>query len=64
MRDSRFIYTSDGVFSAILFGLFAGLAIGKVTEHYTGTGTAGQGDCSPVALPDRRRRSLPASVLA
>ena len=32
-------YTSNGVFFAILFGLGAGLAIGKVTEHYTGTGT-------------------------
>ena len=31
--------TSNGVFFAILFGLAAGLAIGKVTEHYTGTGT-------------------------
>jgi K(+)-stimulated pyrophosphate-energized sodium pump len=34
-----FVYTSNGVFFAILFGLFAGLAIGKITEHYTGTGT-------------------------
>jgi K(+)-stimulated pyrophosphate-energized sodium pump len=34
-----FQYTSNGVFCAILFGLFAGLAIGKVTEFYTGTGT-------------------------
>jgi len=32
-------YTANGVFYAILLGLFAGLAIGKVTEHYTGTGT-------------------------
>ncbi|MCG8648672.1 MAG: V-type H(+)-translocating pyrophosphatase, partial [Pirellulales bacterium] len=32
-------YTSNGVFCAILFGLAAGLAIGKVTEFYTGTGT-------------------------
>ena len=32
-------YTSNGVFFAILMGLAAGLAIGKVTEHYTGTGT-------------------------
>ena len=31
--------TSNGVFFAILFGLGAGLAIGKITEHYTGTGT-------------------------
>ncbi|MEO1619216.1 MAG: sodium-translocating pyrophosphatase [Planctomycetota bacterium] len=34
-----FVYTSNGVFFAILFGLAAGLAIGKVTEFYTGTGT-------------------------
>ena len=32
-------YTSNGVFVAILFGLGAGLGIGKVTEFYTGTGT-------------------------
>ena len=32
-------YTSFGVFLSIIFGLAAGLAIGKVTEHYTGTGT-------------------------
>lgn len=31
--------TSNGVFFAILFGLAAGLLIGKITEHYTGTGT-------------------------
>ena len=30
--------TSNGVFFAILFGLGAGLAIGKITEYYTGTG--------------------------
>ncbi len=35
-----FEYTSNGVFIAILFGLGAGLGIGKVTEFYTGTGTA------------------------
>ena len=34
-----FEYTSNGVFFAILFGLGAGLGIGKVTEFYTGTGT-------------------------
>ncbi|MEM8910231.1 MAG: sodium-translocating pyrophosphatase [Planctomycetota bacterium] len=34
-----FVYTSNGVFFAILFGLAAGLGIGKVTEFYTGTGT-------------------------
>jgi len=32
-------YSSMGVFYAILMGLASGLAIGKVTEHYTGTGT-------------------------
>lgn len=32
-------YTSLGVFGAIVFGLVAGLAIGKITEYYTGTGT-------------------------
>ena len=32
-------YTSMGVFWATLFGLGSGLAIGLVTEHYTGTGT-------------------------
>jgi K(+)-stimulated pyrophosphate-energized sodium pump len=32
-------YTSDGVFFAIIIGLIAGLAIGKITEYYTGTGT-------------------------
>ncbi len=31
--------TSNGVFFATLFGLAAGLIIGLVTEHYTGTGT-------------------------
>jgi K(+)-stimulated pyrophosphate-energized sodium pump len=34
-----FEYTSNGVFFAIVFGLAAGLAIGKITEFYTGTGT-------------------------
>ena len=34
-----FQYSSDGVFYAIIIGLIAGLAIGKITEHYTGTGT-------------------------
>ncbi len=33
------IFTSNGVFLSILIGLGAGLAIGKVTEYYTGTGT-------------------------
>ncbi len=32
-------YTSTGVFWATIFGLSAGLLIGLVTEHYTGTGT-------------------------
>ncbi len=32
-------YSSNGVFFATLAGLFAGLAIGKITEYYTGTGT-------------------------
>ncbi len=32
-------YNSLGVFFAVLFGLAAGLLIGIVTEHYTGTGT-------------------------
>lgn len=33
------IYSSIGVFWAVLAGLVAGLAVGKVTEYYTGTGT-------------------------
>jgi len=32
-------YTSMGVFYAVIIGLISGLAIGKVTEYYTGTGT-------------------------
>lgn len=32
-------YFSSGVFYATLFGLIAGLLIGLITEHYTGTGT-------------------------
>ncbi|MBU3821926.1 sodium-translocating pyrophosphatase [Flavobacteriaceae bacterium XHP0103] len=32
-------YTSMGVFWATIAGLVAGLLVGKVTEHYTGTGT-------------------------
>ncbi len=31
-------YTANGVFFAILFGLASGLAIGYITEYYTGTG--------------------------
>jgi len=37
--DTLMNYSSDGVFYAIIIGLVAGLAIGKITEHYTGTGT-------------------------
>jgi len=33
-------YTSLGVFYATVIGLFSGLGIGMITEHYTGTGTA------------------------
>ncbi|MDP5231929.1 MAG: sodium-translocating pyrophosphatase [Cellulophaga sp.] len=32
-------YTANGVFFATLAGLVAGLAVGKITEYYTGTGT-------------------------
>ncbi len=32
-------YSSLGVFFAIVTGLISGLAIGKITEYYTGTGT-------------------------
>ena len=32
-------YGSTGIFLAIVFGLVAGLAIGYITEYYTGTGT-------------------------
>ena len=32
-------YTSMGVFWATIAGLVAGLAVGKITEYYTGTGT-------------------------
>ncbi len=32
-------YGSMGVFFAVIAGLVAGLAVGKVTEYYTGTGT-------------------------
>ena len=32
-------FTSQGVFIATLIGLLAGLGIGLITEHYTGTGT-------------------------
>ena len=33
-------YTSIGVFYATVIGLAAGLGIGLITEHYTGTGTS------------------------
>ncbi|MDA8632188.1 sodium-translocating pyrophosphatase [Verrucomicrobiales bacterium] len=32
-------FTSMGVFGAIALGLVSGIAIGYITEHYTGTGT-------------------------
>jgi K(+)-stimulated pyrophosphate-energized sodium pump len=32
-------FTSNGVFYAVIIGLVSGLAIGYVTEYYTGTGT-------------------------
>ena len=32
-------YSSFGVFAAVIIGLISGLAIGKITEYYTGTGT-------------------------
>ena len=32
-------YTNLGVFYATVIGLFSGLGIGMITEHYTGTGT-------------------------
>ena len=33
-------YGSNGVFVAVILGLFAGLGIGYITEFYTGTGTS------------------------
>ena len=33
------IFTRNGVFFATVIGLLAGLGIGLITEHYTGTGT-------------------------
>ncbi len=39
VTKAEFTYTSNGVFFSILIGLAAGLAIGKITEFYTGTGT-------------------------
>lgn len=32
-------YSANGIFVAVILGLFAGLGIGYVTEFYTGTGT-------------------------
>ena len=32
-------YTNNGMFISILVGLLSGLAIGKITEYYTGTGS-------------------------
>ncbi|WP_136483024.1 sodium-translocating pyrophosphatase [Cognatitamlana onchidii] len=37
--SSALPHGSMGVFIAVLAGLIAGLAVGKVTEYYTGTGT-------------------------
>ena len=37
--DSETVITSIGIFYATLIGLGAGLGIGMITEHYTGTGT-------------------------
>ncbi|MBK8668220.1 MAG: sodium-translocating pyrophosphatase [Saprospiraceae bacterium] len=37
--DKGFVYSSLGVFWAVIIGLVAGLAIGIITEFYTGTGT-------------------------
>tara|TARA_A100001011_G_scaffold215474_1_gene223430 strand:- start:3809 stop:5953 length:2145 start_codon:yes stop_codon:yes gene_type:complete len=34
------LFTSMGVFYATVIGLLAGLGIGLITEHYTGTGTS------------------------
>ena len=34
------VFTSMGVFYATVIGLVAGLGIGMITEHYTGTGTS------------------------
>ncbi len=48
-------HTNTGVFYAIVFGLVAGLLIGKITEHYTGTGTR------PVKLIVRQSLTGPAT---
>ncbi len=36
----NFNYSSIGVFMATIIGLLAGLGVGKITEYYTGLGTA------------------------
>ena len=48
-------FTSMGVFYATVIGLVAGLGIGMITEHYTGTGT------SPVLSITRQSVTGPAS---
>ena len=37
---SQALFASHGVFYETIAGLLAGLLVGKVTEHYTGTGTS------------------------
>ena len=39
IAGSDMAYTANGVFFAVIIGLVSGLAIGKITEYYTGTGT-------------------------
>ena len=39
LADGVKTFSSNGVFIAVLLGLISGIAIGKVTEYYTGTGT-------------------------
>ncbi len=48
-------FTSMGVFWATVIGLFAGLGIGLITEHYTGTGT------SPVLFITKQSLTGPAT---
>ncbi|MCS7204182.1 MAG: sodium-translocating pyrophosphatase [Leptospiraceae bacterium] len=38
ISDEVFRYTANGVFFATIFGLIAGIAIGFITEFYTGSG--------------------------
>ncbi len=40
LPDGLGSYTAMGIFFATLIGLLAGLGIGIITEHYTGTGTS------------------------